>query len=114
MQHDATKHAVVVENEGSLASAQDEVVVLLDFVIGGGGGEFTGHAEMDFEVKLGAEGEEHALAVGFGGEEGFAFENAEGGRRAIAIDAGLGVDRDGSDGFVVEGRPLAAGEFDFG
>ena len=64
VQHDAAEHAVVVKDEGGLAGAEDEVVVLMDFVVGYGSGEFAGHAEVDFEVKLGVEGEEHALSVG--------------------------------------------------
>lgn len=65
-------------------------------------------------MQFGGKCEEHALSVGFGGEELFALEDAEGGRRAIAVNAGLVVDVHGGDGFVVEGSPLAAGEFDFG
>jgi len=113
VEHDAAEHAVVIENEGGFRGAQDEVVVFLYGVIGGGGGELAGHPEVDFEVELGAEGEEHALAVGFGGEEFFAFENAEGGGGAVAIDAGLGVGLGGEDLLALEGGPLAAGEFDF-
>jgi hypothetical protein len=69
---------------------------------------------VDFEMKFGREGEEHTLTVGAGGEEGFAFEDAQSGRGAISIDTGLGVDVDIDDGVSVECSPLAAGKFDFG
>ena len=65
-------------------------------------------------MKFGREGEEHTLTVGVGGEEGFAFEDAQSGRGAISIDTGLGVDVDIDDGVSVECSPLAAGKFDFG
>ncbi|MFT7173376.1 MAG: hypothetical protein ACI9NQ_001596 [Paracoccaceae bacterium] len=113
VEHDAAEHAVIVENEGGFGGAEDEMVVFVDFVIGGSGRELAGHAEVDFKVKLWGEGEEHAFAVGFGGEEFFSFKNAEGGGGAVAVDAGLGVDFDGDDGFSLGGGPLAAGEFDF-
>ena len=69
---------------------------------------------MNFEMKLGREGEEHALAVGAGGEEGFALENAQSGRGAIAIDARLGMDIDIDNRIPMKCSPLATGKFDFG
>jgi hypothetical protein len=69
---------------------------------------------MDFEMKFGCEGEEHALTVSAGGEEGLAFEDSQSGRGAISIDTSLGVDVDIDDGVSVECSPLAAGKFDFG
>lgn len=64
VEHDAAEHAVVVENEGGAAGAEDEVVVFVFLVIERGGGELAGHPEVDFEVEFGGEGEEHAFAVG--------------------------------------------------
>ena len=113
VKHDAAKHAVVVENEGGPGCAQEEVVVLVGRVVGWGGGEFAGHAEVDFEVKGGLEGEEHAFAVGSGGEQGLADEDLKGGLRAIAENAGLGMGVDGGDDFVMKEGPLTAGEFHF-
>lgn len=65
VEHDPAKHAVVVENEGGLVGPDDEVIVFVFLVISRGGGEFSGHAEMDFKMKLGSEGKEHAFAVSF-------------------------------------------------
>lgn len=65
VEHDATEHTVVVEDECRLFAADNEVVVLLVFVIGRRGRELAGHPEVDFEMKLWREGEEHTLAVGF-------------------------------------------------
>lgn len=92
VKHDPTKHAVVVENEGGFTGAEDEVIVFVFFVIQRGGGELAGHAEVDFEMEIGGEGEEHALAVCLGGQELFVLEDEEGGSGAVTIDAGLGVD----------------------
>ncbi len=64
VEHDAAEHAVVVKNEGRIGGAEDEVVVFVLVVVDGSGGEFSGHAKMDFEVKPGAKGEEHAFSVG--------------------------------------------------
>lgn len=114
VEHDAAEHAVVIEDEGGFGGAEDEVIVLVFLVIEGGGGELAGHAEVDLEVEFGREGEEHALAVGLGGEEFFALEDTEGGRGAVAVDAGLGVNFHRGDGVSVVGGPLTAGEFDFG
>jgi len=113
VEHDAAEHAVVIKNEARFSGAEDEVIVFLDLVVRGSGGELAGHAEVDFEMELGAEGEEHAFSVSLGGEEFFAFENTEGRGGAVTVDAGLWVDVDGGDAFTVVGGPLAAGEFDF-
>ena len=43
-----------------------------------------------------------------------AFEDAEGGRGAVAVNARLWVDLYRVNGAPVVGGPLAAGEFDFG
>lgn len=66
VEHDAAEHAVVVKHEGCFGRAENEVIVLLHFVIGRRGGELAGHAEVDFEVEFGTKGKEHALAMGFG------------------------------------------------
>lgn len=65
MEHDATEHTVVIEDECRLSGSDNEVVVLLVFVIGRRGRELAGHPEVDFEMKLRRESEEHTLAVGF-------------------------------------------------
>ena len=48
---EAPELAVVVEDEGPVAGAEDEVVVLVGGVRGRGGKETTRHAEMKFEVE---------------------------------------------------------------
>ena len=65
VEHDATEHTVVIEDECRLSGSDNEVVVLLVFVIGRRGRELAGHPEVDFEMKLRRESEEHTLAVGF-------------------------------------------------
>lgn len=64
MEHDAAEHPVVVEDEGSVGCPEDEMIVFLFLVVGWGGGKFTRHAQVDFEMEGGSEGEEHALSVG--------------------------------------------------
>ena len=64
VEHDASEHAVVVEDQRGLFGPENEVVVFVFFVVGGGESQFSGHAEVDFEVELRFESEEHALAVG--------------------------------------------------
>lgn len=63
MEHDATKHAVVVENERGMLGLENEVVVFLGLVVSGCHGEFSGHAKMNFEMEPGCKSEEHSLPV---------------------------------------------------
>jgi len=114
VKHDAPEHAVVIENERGVAGLQDEMVVFVSFVVERGGGKFTGHSEVDFEVESGIEGEKHPLAVRLGRLEGFSFKDTQGGRRTVTVNPGLRMCFDPGDGIAVEGGPLAACEFDFG
>lgn len=113
VEHDAAEHAVVIEDEGGFGGVEDEVVVALALVVGRGGEELAGHAEVDFEVECVGKGEEHALSVGLGRLEGLGGEDLEGGGGAIAVDASLWVGFDGGNFFSVEGGPLTAGQLDF-
>jgi hypothetical protein len=114
VEHDSTEHPVVVEDEGSLLGAEDEVVVLVKRVIRRRGHELAGHAEMDFEVECGSEGEKQALAVRTRSLEREPLQNPEGGSRAITVDPGCRVSFQSNNAISVERGPLASSQFDFG
>lgn len=65
-------------------------------------------------MQVGCEGEKHALPVGPRRLQGMSLQNAQGGGRTIAVNPGFRVGLDAGDEVSVEGRPLAAGEFNFG